>query len=53
MNFTLAKKIIDNLLNNDYYYHTQNVNGIVIEFIGGEPLMEIDLISHIADYFVS
>ena len=52
MSFNTAKQIIDNLLSNDECYNTSNTNGIIIEFIGGEPLMEIDLIVQIADYFV-
>lgn len=51
MNFATAKQIIDNLLNNDECYNTKEVNGLIIEFIGGEPLLEIDLITQICDYF--
>lgn len=53
MNFSMAKTIIDNLLTNDSCYNTSGVNGIVLEFIGGEPLLEIDLISQISDYFMA
>lgn len=44
MSFDTAKKIIDNLLNNDDCYNTHDVKGIILEFIGGEPFMEIELI---------
>lgn len=51
MNFNTAKQIIDNLLLDDSYYNTEKVNGIILEFIGGEPLMEITLINQIVDYY--
>lgn len=53
MDFNTAKQIIDNLLNDDNYYNTHKVNGLILEFIGGEPFMEIDLIQKITDYFVN
>ena len=53
MDFNIAKQIIDNLLSDDNYYNTHEVNGLILEFIGGEPFMEIDLIQRITDYFVS
>lgn len=52
MTFPLAKQIIDNLLADKYQYNKYQVNGVVLDFIGGEPLMEIDLITQICDYFV-
>ena len=52
MTFDIAKKVIDKLLNNEYeILNTNNVHHLIIEFIGGEPFMEIDLISKITDYF--
>lgn len=53
MSFEVAKTIIDNLLNDDHCYNTEKVESIIIEFIGGEPFLEIDLINQITDYFVS
>lgn len=47
MDFQIAKKFIDYLLSGKVH-RSKNV---VIEFIGGEPLLEIDLIDQIADYF--
>ena len=44
MSFDTAKKIIDNLLNDDNCYNTHDVKGIILEFIGGEPFIEIELI---------
>lgn len=51
MNFVTAKQIIDNLLNNDECYNTTEVNGLIIEFIGGEPFMEVGLMNQICDYY--
>lgn len=55
MTFDTAKKIIDKLLidrlNPDSEYNEEKTKGIVFEFIGGEPFLEIDLIEQICDYF--
>ena len=51
MTFDIAKKIIDKLLNNELEFCTTNEYfAINIDFIGGEPLMEIDLIEQIIEY---
>ena len=51
MSFETAKIFIDKLLNNEYeIINTDNTFAIVYEFFGGEPLMEIDLISQIIEY---
>ena len=34
----------------DEYINTSTVKGVVFDFIGGEPLMQIDLIQNICDY---
>lgn len=54
MSFDIAKQFIDLLIDNElqYIYDTKNSLGVIIEFIGGEPLLEIDLIDQICDYFV-
>ena len=45
MTFETAKKIIDKLLNDEIeLVNIKNTFGIIIDFIGGEPLMEIELI---------
>ena len=45
MSFITAKNIIDKLLNNEFEFaNINNTFGLIIDFIGGEPLMEIDLI---------
>ena len=55
MSFDTAKKLIDILLSGEKgmedYISKDNSPGIILEFIGGEPLLEIDLISQICDYF--
>ena len=56
MPFEIAKTLIDELLHNDKlienYVKSKNSLGIILEFIGGEPLLEVDLIDQIIDYFV-
>ena len=47
MSFATAKKTVDYLLNNRDIFHEESV---ILEFIGGEPLMEIELIDQISDY---
>lgn len=49
MPFEVAKKFIDLILSykteeDNEYINLENSNGLIIEFIGGEPLLEIDLI---------
>lgn len=56
MSFETAKKFIDMLLDNNedmrQYLDTRSKKGVTIDFIGGEPFLEIDLIDQICDYFV-
>lgn len=53
MDIQTAKKVIDQLLNGsaDDYLKTTDRPAIILEFIGGEPLLEIELISEIVEYF--
>lgn len=55
LKFEYAKKLIDMLLEEDEklggYISAGNSPGIVIEFIGGEPFLQVDLIEKICDYF--
>ena len=55
MSFETAKQAIDDLLQNkekfNKYFNLDDKIGIIIEFIGGEPLLEIDLIDQIMEYF--
>lgn len=53
-----GKKFIDLLLldPNDpknLYFNSSTSTGIILEFIGGEPLLEIDTINILTDYFIS
>lgn len=56
MSFETAKKMIDMLFDNDEkldgYITLENSPGINIDFIGGEPFLEIELIEQICDYFL-
>lgn len=47
MNFSVAKKFIDYVLNSEMVKQY----AVTLDFIGGEPLLEIDLIDEICDYF--
>ena len=55
MKFEYAKKLIDALLSGDErfgnYITLENSPGIILDFIGGEPLLEVELIEQICDYF--
>lgn len=52
MKFDVARKFIDSLLDNSYkdYIDIDKCKGIVFEFIGGEPFLEIELIREITTY---
>lgn len=56
MPFEVAQKFIEMLLTNDentqQYIDTKACDAIVIEFIGGEPFLEVDLIDQIMEYFI-
>ena len=53
MSFETAKKFIDELLADKYgYINRYNSPAIIIEFIGGEPLLEIGLTRRIYEYFL-
>lgn len=53
MPFEIAKKTIDQLLTGqgENYLDFKNRTCIILEFIGGEPLLEIELIDQIVEYF--
>lgn len=54
MSFDTAKKFIDSLLNDEYdCVNTKNTITVIFDFIGGEPLMEIELIDQIIYYTIS
>lgn len=56
MPIEIAQRFIDMLLeDNDNmasYYDTKYSQGVILEFIGGEPLLEVELIDKIYDYFL-
>lgn len=56
MTLETGKKLVDCIFKDNYkiekYYSLDNMLGIVLEFIGGEPFLEVDLIDQIMDYFV-
>ena len=56
MSFDTARRFIDLLLEPDEgmarYCDSWNTWGVALNFIGGEPLLEIDLIDRVTDYFI-
>lgn len=56
MPLEIAKKAIDMLFDEDaqnsQYVNAEAASGIILDFIGGEPLLTIDLIDQICDYFL-
>lgn len=50
MSFEVAKEIVDYVLNDKYLCRE---DAVVWDFIGGEPLLEIDMISKLCDYIVA
>ena len=52
MDFETAKKFTDMVLAGNRYMNPENSPGVIIEFIGGEPLLEIELVDKITDYFI-
>ena len=55
MSFDTGKRFLDMILDSDdrtnQYITSENCNGAIISFIGGEPWIEIELISKLSDYF--
>lgn len=56
MSFEVAQKFINILLENDkntqQYIDTRSSDAIIIEFIGGEPFLEVELMDQIMEYFI-
>lgn len=47
----MCKQLVDNLLNDKYdYINRSNTKGIIWDFIGGEPFLEIQLIENVVNY---
>lgn len=55
MPFEVAKKFIDMMFENETseYMDFDTAEAVIIEFIGGEPFLEVKLIDQICDYFVT
>lgn len=55
MPLEIAQKFIDLLLENNkdtqQYIDTSVCNGVILDFIGGEPFLEVELIDQILEYF--
>jgi radical SAM peptide maturase (CXXX-repeat target family)/CXXX repeat peptide maturase len=47
MDFDTARQFVDYILSNKF----EKQKAVIIEFIGGEPFIEVDLIDKISDYF--
>lgn len=56
MPIEIGKKIVDFLFEQDaqnsHYINSDNANGLILDFIGGEPLLAIKVIDQIMDYFL-
>ena len=56
MPIEVAQKFIDMLLENDentqQYLDTRCCDAVILDFIGGEPLLEVGLIDEIMEYFL-
>lgn len=56
MSLDIGKRCVDFLfeedLKNSKFINSEDCNGILIDFIGGEPLLEVKLIDSIMDYFL-
>lgn len=54
MSFDVAKKAIDLLFDKEKlngYYNPDNIVAFILDFIGGEPFMAIDVIDYATEYF--
>ena len=56
MPFEVAKKFIDYMFEGrkdpTSEFYEGNVIGCIIEFIGGEPFLQVELMDQICDYFI-
>lgn len=57
MSFETAKKMIDLIISGDKgfkeYLDYDHTGGLILDFIGGEPFLEIDLIEKICEYYLA
>lgn len=56
MSFDTARRFVDLLFDmdarGDKYVNEDEANGLCLDFIGGEPLLEVELMDNICEYFV-
>lgn len=56
MSFETAKQFLDMILDSDErtntYITSTECDGVTLDFIGGEPWLEVDLITKVSDYFI-
>lgn len=56
MPFETAKKVIDALFEDNWklkgYYSHENITALILEFVGGEPFLEVKLMDKIMDYYI-
>lgn len=56
MSLETAKKAVDCIFKDNYkienYYSRESMTAIILDFIGGEPFLEVELMDQIVDYFV-
>lgn len=52
MSFDIAKRGVDLMLEDTDYINSRNRVAGILDFIGGEPLLEIDLMREIYEYFL-
>lgn len=52
MNFDTAKKLVDYILSDEYFNQFPTFS-ILLEFIGGEPFLAVDLMDQICEYFIN
>ena len=56
MDFKVAQNFIDKLLTNEIsteYINSKNNLGVIIDFIGGEPFLAVELMDQIIDYYIT
>lgn len=55
LQLSIAKYFLNSFINNRYsnYININNINTLILEFIGGEPFLQVKLIDDILEYFQS
>lgn len=52
MSWDVAKRFCDLVLSNNGYIDPSNSSGLIMEFIGGEPFLAVDLMDKICEYMI-